>query len=48
MPYKIHRVFNDGHLELIDNHENIFKANGQRVKIYHAADGNQDLLEAPS
>ncbi|CAM8910533.1 unnamed protein product [Rhodiola kirilowii] len=47
-PYKIHRVFNDGHLELIDNNENIFKANGQRVKIYHAADGNQDLLEAPS
>ncbi|CAM8997540.1 unnamed protein product [Rhodiola kirilowii] len=47
-PYKIHRVFNDGHLELIDNHKNIFKANGQRVKIYHAADGNQDLLEAPS
>ncbi|CAM8909052.1 unnamed protein product [Rhodiola kirilowii] len=47
-PYKIHRVFNDGHLELIDNNENIFKANGQRVKIYHAANGNQDLLEAPS
>ncbi|CAM8962412.1 unnamed protein product [Rhodiola kirilowii] len=47
-PYKIHRVFNDGHLELIDNNENIFKANGQRVKIYHAADGDQDLLEAPS
>ncbi|CAM8950971.1 unnamed protein product [Rhodiola kirilowii] len=47
-PYKIHRVFNDVHLELIDNNENIFKANGQRVKIYHAADGNQDLLEAPS
>ncbi|CAM9004234.1 unnamed protein product [Rhodiola kirilowii] len=47
-PYRIHRVFNDGHLELIDNNENIFKANGQRVKIYHAADGNQSLLEAPS
>ncbi|CAM8889514.1 unnamed protein product [Rhodiola kirilowii] len=47
-PYRIHRVFNDGHLELIDNQENVFKANGQRVKIYHVADGNQDLLEAPS
>ncbi|CAM8975118.1 unnamed protein product [Rhodiola kirilowii] len=48
-PYKIHRVFNDGHLELIDNHENIFKANGQRVKIYHAVDhGDQNMLEAPS
>ncbi|CAM8920988.1 unnamed protein product [Rhodiola kirilowii] len=47
-PYRIHRVFNDGHLELIDNQENVFKANGQRVKIYHAAYGNQDLLEAPS
>ncbi|CAM8941178.1 unnamed protein product [Rhodiola kirilowii] len=47
-PYRIHRVFNDGHLELVDNQENVFKANGQRVKIYHAADGNQDMLEAPS
>ncbi|CAM8921267.1 unnamed protein product [Rhodiola kirilowii] len=47
-PYKIHRVFDDGHLELVDNQENIFKANGQRVKIYHAANGDKDLLEAPS
>ncbi|CAM8944439.1 unnamed protein product [Rhodiola kirilowii] len=47
-PYKIHKVFKDGHLELVGNQGNIFKANGQRVKIYHAADGNQDLLEAPS
>ncbi|CAM8944516.1 unnamed protein product [Rhodiola kirilowii] len=47
-PYRIHRVFNDGHLELVDNQNNVFKANGQRVKIYHAADGNQDMLEAPS
>ncbi|CAM8923641.1 unnamed protein product [Rhodiola kirilowii] len=46
-PYTIHRVFEDGHLELVGNEGNIFKANGQRVKIYHAADGNQDLLEAP-
>ncbi|CAM8878117.1 unnamed protein product [Rhodiola kirilowii] len=47
-PYKIHRVFDDGHLELVDNQDNIFKANGQRVKIYHAANGDKDLLEAPS
>ncbi|CAM8983325.1 unnamed protein product [Rhodiola kirilowii] len=47
-PYKIHRVFNDGHLELIGNQGNIFKANGQRVKIYHAANGDKDQLEAPS
>ncbi|CAM8959499.1 unnamed protein product [Rhodiola kirilowii] len=47
-PYRIHRVFNDGHLELVDNQKNVFKANGQRVKIYNAADGNQDMLEAPS
>ncbi|CAM8952521.1 unnamed protein product [Rhodiola kirilowii] len=47
-PYKIHKVFDDGHLELVDNQENIFKANGQRVKIYHAANGDKDLLEAPS
>ncbi|CAM8961153.1 unnamed protein product [Rhodiola kirilowii] len=36
------------HLELVDNQENIFKANGQRVKIYHAANEDKDLLEAPS
>ncbi|CAM8906093.1 unnamed protein product [Rhodiola kirilowii] len=47
-PYRIHRVFDDGHLELVDDRNNVFKANGQRVKIYHAADGDQDLLEAPS
>ncbi|CAM8998028.1 unnamed protein product [Rhodiola kirilowii] len=47
-PYRIHRVFDDGHLELVDNQGNLFKANGQRVKIYHAANGDKDLLEAPS
>ncbi|CAM8947580.1 unnamed protein product [Rhodiola kirilowii] len=47
-PYKIHRVFNDGHLQLIGNQGNLFKANGQRVKIYHANHGNQHMLEAPS
>ncbi|CAM8923106.1 unnamed protein product [Rhodiola kirilowii] len=47
-PYKIHRVFEDGHLELIGNQGNLFKANGQRVKIYHANHGNQHMLEAPS
>ncbi|CAM8942179.1 unnamed protein product [Rhodiola kirilowii] len=47
-PYRIHRVFDDGHLELVDNQGNLFKANGQRVKIYHAANEDKDLLEAPS
>ncbi|CAM8957907.1 unnamed protein product [Rhodiola kirilowii] len=47
-PYTIHRVFNDGHLELVDNQGNLFKANGQRVKIYHANHGDQNMLEAPS
>ncbi|CAM8920924.1 unnamed protein product [Rhodiola kirilowii] len=47
-PYKIHKVFDDGHLELIGNEGNVFKANGQRVKIYHADHGNQNMLEAPS
>ncbi|CAM8942724.1 unnamed protein product [Rhodiola kirilowii] len=47
-PYRIHRVFDDGHLELVDNQGNLFKANGQRVKIYHANHGDQNMLEAPS
>ncbi|CAM8953800.1 unnamed protein product [Rhodiola kirilowii] len=47
-PYKIHRVFKDGHLELIGNQGSLFKANGQRVKIYHANHGDQNMLEAPS
>ncbi|CAM8928960.1 unnamed protein product [Rhodiola kirilowii] len=47
-PYRIHRVFDDGHLELVDNQGNLFKANGQRVKIYHADHGDQNMLEAPS
>ncbi|CAM8963972.1 unnamed protein product [Rhodiola kirilowii] len=47
-PYRIHKVFNDGHLELIGNEGNVFKANGQRVKIYHVVYGNQKLLEAPA
>ncbi|CAM8983891.1 unnamed protein product [Rhodiola kirilowii] len=47
-PYKIHRVFQDGHLELIGNQGSLFKANGQRVKIYHANHGDQNMLEAPS
>ncbi|CAM8911117.1 unnamed protein product [Rhodiola kirilowii] len=47
-PYRIHRVFDDGHLELVDNQGNLFKANGQRVKIYHAHHGDQNMLEAPS
>ncbi|CAM8917912.1 unnamed protein product [Rhodiola kirilowii] len=47
-PYRIHKVFDDGHLELIGNEGNVFKANGQRVKIYHADHGNQNMLEAPS
>ncbi|CAM8942209.1 unnamed protein product [Rhodiola kirilowii] len=47
-PYRIHKVFNDGHLELIGNQGNLFKANGQRVKIYHANNGDQNLVEAPS
>ncbi|CAM8959463.1 unnamed protein product [Rhodiola kirilowii] len=47
-PYRIHRVFDDGNLELVDNQGNLFKANGQRVKIYHADHGDQNMLEAPS
>ncbi|CAM8929142.1 unnamed protein product [Rhodiola kirilowii] len=47
-PYRIHRVFDDGHLELVGNQGNLFKANGQRVKIYHADHGDQNMLEAPS
>ncbi|CAM8962281.1 unnamed protein product [Rhodiola kirilowii] len=47
-PYIIHRVFDDGHLELVDNQGNVFKANGQRVKIYHADHGSQNMLEALS
>ncbi|CAM8906720.1 unnamed protein product [Rhodiola kirilowii] len=27
-PYKVHKVFNDGHLEKIGNEGNVFKANG--------------------
>ncbi|CAM8945312.1 unnamed protein product [Rhodiola kirilowii] len=47
-PYRIHKVFNDGRLELVGDQGNVFKANRQRVKVYHVADGDQNTLEAPS
>ncbi|CAM8890010.1 unnamed protein product [Rhodiola kirilowii] len=34
-PYKVHRVFDDGHVELLTKEGEIFKANGQRLKLYY-------------
>ncbi|CAM8903827.1 unnamed protein product [Rhodiola kirilowii] len=47
-PFRVRKVFNDGHLELISDNGSVFKANGQRVKIYHADHGDPNMLEAPS
>ncbi|CAM8895153.1 unnamed protein product [Rhodiola kirilowii] len=36
-PFKIQKVFEDGHANLFNSRGEIFKANGQRLKLYHGA-----------
>ncbi|CAM8969466.1 unnamed protein product [Rhodiola kirilowii] len=36
-PFKIQKVFEDGHVNLFNTRGEIFKANGQRLKLYHGA-----------
>ncbi|CAM8947783.1 unnamed protein product [Rhodiola kirilowii] len=36
-PFKIQQVFEDGHVNLFNTRGEIFKANGQRLKLYHGA-----------
>ncbi|CAM8895881.1 unnamed protein product [Rhodiola kirilowii] len=36
-PFQIQKVFEDGHVTLFNSRGEIFKANGQRLKLYHGA-----------
>ncbi|CAM8956155.1 unnamed protein product [Rhodiola kirilowii] len=41
-PFKIQKVFEDGHVTLFNSRGEIFKANGQRLKPYHGAPLNPE------
>ncbi|CAM8954730.1 unnamed protein product [Rhodiola kirilowii] len=46
-PFKIQKVFEDGHVTLFNSRGEIFKANGQRLKLYHGAPLDPETTTIP-